>query len=300
MPSTMSRLLSLPPELRQQLWNLLLAPDSAAKPGTIDKSTITTVSRTCSSSGAFLYKTYQAHAHELDDITCQCHSRSFYIHSDSNTLSPVILRVNKQIYREALPSLYERRTFNVDPNRRFVSLWDRYSEAWFLFDCFLKGLSEEARRRIRSIKMPMLLSRFEVQGARQTFYSIAKRLPNLQTVEIEVSPSAVRQRWIQQDDDAQQGLHGLFNFSDKNETYFLGPLLAFANANMLVTAVDKHDMGPTIFERIKPHIEMRVWRQLLPDRVKREQRRIARIKRALGALEYDEVAAHCNTEVLVR
>jgi hypothetical protein len=65
--------------------------------------------------------------------------------------------------------------------------------------------------------------------------------------------------------------------------------MAFAEAKIIVTAVDKQDMGKVIFDRIKPHIEMRVWQQLLPVRVKREQRRIGRIRRALGALEYDEV-----------
>jgi hypothetical protein len=153
----------------------------------------------------------------------------------------------------------------------------------------LQGLPEYSRIQIRSIRLPMLLSTFEVQGARQAFYNIARQLPNLQTVEVEFSLSAVRERWLDENDEMQTGLHGIFNPKDEDEQYFLGPVMAFAEAKIIVTAVDKQDMGKVIFDRIKPHIEMRVWQQLLPVRVKREQRRIGRIRRALGALEYDEV-----------
>jgi hypothetical protein len=140
----------------------------------------------------------------------------------------------------------------------------------------------------------MLLSRFEVQGAHRAFYNIARQLPNLQTVEVEFSLSAVRERWLDENYEVHTGLYGILDPKDENEQYFLGPVMAFADAKIIVTAVDKQNMGKLIFERVKPHIEMRVWRQLLPVRVKREQRRIARIKRALGALEYVEVAAQLH------
>lgn len=141
----------------------------------------------------------------------------------------------------------------------------------------------------------MLLSRFEVQGARQAYYSIAKQLPNLQTIEIEVFQSAIRQRWLRIDDseETQRSLHGT---NEEDESFFLGPVMAFADAKMIITAVDKHDMSGLIFDRIKPYIEARVWSQLLPVRVKREQRRIARIRRALGSMEYVDVDGRTNDD----
>ncbi|KIW00392.1 uncharacterized protein PV09_08101 [Verruconis gallopava] len=302
---TMSRLLSLPPELRKQIWDHLLAPNTTTKLGENDDSAVTAVSRTCSSITYFMFGMHHARPHELDDSTCSCLSRSFYIHhhgaAEQKVLCPAILRVSRQVHDEALPSLYERRTFTADPNRTFMSLWDRSCETWFLFDRFLQGLPECARRHVRSIRLPMLLSRYEVQGARQAFYSIASRLPNLATVEIEFSPSAVRETWIIDDGDVAgggggsnaqiMGLHGFFDARFDSQDYFLGPVMAFAHTRLVVTAVDRQDIARAVFERLKPHIEMRVWRQLLPARVKREQRKIARIKRALGALEYDEVDA---------
>ena len=288
----MSRLLALPAELRKEIWDFVLAPSNTTRPGVPDESSITIVSRACTSAGFFISKSFHAHAHELDDHICVCHRRPFYICNDGRQPNPALLRTSKQIYKEAMPSLYERRTFSVDPNRRFVSLWDRCAEAWFLLDRFLSSLSEASRRLIHSIRLPMLLSRFEVQGAREAFYSIAWWVPNLHTIEIEFSQSAVRSRWIQPNNNgAQDVVHDLANYLHTDENFFLGPVMAFADVpKIIVTAVDKHDMGGALFERIKPHLEMKIWQQLLPVRVKREQRRIVKIKTALRALEYEECA----------
>jgi hypothetical protein len=287
--AAMSRLLSLPPELRHQIWDELLAPNSTTRPGTNDASTLTAVSRSCSSNGYVFGNKFHAHAHEYDDEKCKCLRRSFYVYDHSKKPHPVILRVNKQIYREALPSLYERRTFTVDPNRIFVSLWDRIAEAWFLFDRFLQGLPYSSRLLIKSIRIPMLLSQFGVAGARQAFYSIARQLPNLQVVEFEVSPSSVRECWLLGGHEVQSTLHGIIDPSFASDCYRLGPIMAFADAKIIITAVDKHDVGSVVFARIKPHLETKVWRQLLPVRLKHEQRRIARIMQSLRALEYEEV-----------
>ena len=289
-PQDMSRLLALPPELRKQIWDHLLAPNNTTRPGTNSEDALTTVSRACSSAGFFVSKSFHAHAHELDDASCVCLRRPFYICDQRKQPYPAILRANKQIYREAMPSLYERRTLCVDPNRRFVSLWDRCAEAWFLLDRFLKTLSDASRFEVRSIKLPMLLSRFEVQGARQAFYSIARQLPNLRTIEIEFSQSSIRQRWIETNNDGiEEAVLQVGSFLDEKEVFALGPIMAFADVpKIIVTAVDKHDLGGFLFQQVKPHIEMKIWKQLLPDRVKREQRRIAKIKRALKALEYEE------------
>merc|ERR1711881_709124 len=136
----------------------------------------------------------------------------------------------------------------------------------------------------------MLLSRFEVQGVRQAFYSIARQLPNLRTIEIEFSQSSIRQRWIETNNDGiEEAVLQVGSFLDEKEVFALGPIMAFADVpKIIVTAVDKHDLGGFLFQQVKPHIEMKIWKQLLPDRVKREQRRIAKIERALKALEYEE------------
>jgi hypothetical protein len=95
-------------------------------------------------------------------------------------------------------------------------------------------------------------------------------------------------------DDSEETQTSLHGASEEDESFFLGPVMAFADAKIIITAVDKHDMPGLVFDRIKPYIETKVWRQLLPVRVKREQRRIARIRRALGAMEYVDVDAQTH------
>jgi hypothetical protein len=282
-------LLALPIELRLNIWEHLLAPKVEETAWLGRKTALTTISRSCS---AFYppqpYTTTAARPHDWDDCECRCHGRPFYRLDSRERLDPTILRVSRQIYREALPCLYQRRTFITDPNRTFSSLHDRMSDAWFLLDRFLASIPLEARMSVHSVRIPMLLNQFEVYGCREAFYGIASRLPALKTLYLEVSPSVVREAWTDGNGTPTNvGLHALghpaLDGSEFKEDweYWLGPVMAFSDAIINIIAVDRYDIGPTMFDRAKVAIETRVWKQLLPMRLKRDRRRIARIRMKL-------------------
>lgn len=272
-----SRLLNLPAELRLNIWEYLLSPKiNEAQWATDDpRIAITPISRMCSISehscvnpvlGSSAPSLPLARAHHWDADACRCLLRPFYLVDTKEHLCPAILRVNKKIYTEALPSLYQRRKFVADPNRVFVCLHERVMESWFLFHRFLSMLSPEARSNIHQASVPMLLSKYEVYGCRDAFYAISHRLPALKRIEFEVAPSSYREHWREETE------------SPPLLEYWLGPIMAFGEADITITAVDKHDIGPSLFERVKVAIEVRVFNQLLKSRIKRSQRRMARIK----------------------
>jgi len=267
-----SKLLLLPTELRLNIWELLLAPENG---------TLTTISRPCSAQlGSVSPFHSTAIAHDWNDKSCICQVRKFYLLGNTKHLSPSILLINRQVYSEALPILYRDRTFTVDANRIYQSMHDRISDSWFLIDRFLHSIGDDARSHVRTIKIPMLLSRFEVYGNHQAFYSISSRLPALRTLVLEVCPSSVRENDERDDLVASHLGHA------ERIQYWLGPIMAFGNAKINIVAVDKHELGH--FDMLKTEIEVSVWNQLLPMRVKREKRKISRILRALGKLEYAE------------
>ncbi|KAF2429493.1 hypothetical protein EJ08DRAFT_661615 [Tothia fuscella] len=291
-----SRLLNLPIELRLTIWELLLAPKTCKTQILDNKTILTTISRSCS----IFYPpppeaTPAARPHDWDDRKCQCHSRSFYRLESNEKLGPTILRVNRQIYNEALPCLYKGRTFITDPNRTFSSLHDRMSDAWFLLDRFFASLSSEARMNVHNIRIPMLLSQFEVYGCREAFYDIAAQLPNLRNTYLDITPGIIR--GVETDDSGvvTVHLHGLGHpalddseeIGQKDWNFWLGPVLAFSDAAINIVAVDRFDLGPAIFDRVKTALEIRVWKQLLPMRLKRDKRRIARIRKKLLVEEQD-------------
>ncbi|TID14034.1 hypothetical protein E2P81_ATG07103 [Venturia nashicola] len=275
-----SRLLSLPTELRLQIWELLLAPSSR-------NDNITTVSRMCSTQLGTIHRTAVSHDWESD---CSCHARSFYLLDNNKSLCPALLQVNRHIYEEALPCLYRNRAFSTDPNRTYETLHDKICDSWFLMDRFLAALTERARSNIYSIKVPMLLSKFDVYGCRQAFYSISSRLPALKTLLLEVCPSSVRETSNDNDSSFIHHLSEMF----PNSKYWLGPVMAF-DATIKIVMAGKNDRKkdpsmsqalPTMFDGSKHPVEVSVWHQLLPLRFKRESRRIARIRTALGTLDY--------------
>jgi hypothetical protein len=274
-----SRLLSLPSELRLQIWELLLSP-APKHDESGNRNGLTTISRMCSAQLGTIYRT--AVSHEWND-NCPCRARNFYLLDNNKPLSPAILQVNRQIYNEALSCLYRDRTFSADPNRTYESLHDKICDSWFLIDRFLAGIGEKARSHVRTIKIPMLLSKFEVYGSHQAFYSIVSRLPALKTVHLEVCPSSVRET----SNDASGFVTDHLGIGDGMK-YWLGPIMAFADASIKIIAVDRNDLEH--FGLWKDPIEVSVWQQLLPLRFKRERRKIARIRRALGTLEYADCA----------
>lgn len=290
-----SRLLSLPPELRLQIWELLLAPSPK---NDNNGNGFTTVSRMCSTQLGTIHRTAVSHDWDSD---CVCHARSFYLLDNNKPLYPALLQVNHQIYEEALPCLYRNRTFSTDPNRTYETLHDKICDSWFLMDRFLAGLGERARSNIHSVKIPMLLSKFEVYGSRQAFYSIAPRLPALKGVHLEVCPSSVRETSNENDDSFIDHLSQLFPTSK----YWLGPIMAF-DAPIKIVVVDKNDRKndpgvaqvlPSMFDDSKHPLEVSVWHQLLPLRFKRESRKISRIRTALGALDYADCVGLADEEL---
>jgi hypothetical protein len=293
-----SRLLNLPLELRLNIWEYLLAPKLDEAQWLDNRTASTTVSRSC----WIAYppqpgSSVTSRPHRWDQKSCDCQSRAFSLLDSRERLWPTVLRVNRQVYAEALPALYQRRTFVTDPNRIFSSLHARMHEGWFLIDRFLSTLPEDARLNIHNVRIPMLLSEFEIEGCGKAFYDISDKLPGLKSIELEVTPSAVRQYWRDNTNSMPHcllnttpihsiGLPGSGSSRDQRDwEYWLGPVMAFADANINIIAVDKHDLGPVLFERVKTAIEVRVWKELLPLRMKRDMRKIARMRRTLESLD---------------
>jgi hypothetical protein len=287
-----SRLLNLPLELRLHIWEYLLAPKLDEAEWLDNKTALTTITRPCS----IIYDPHLANSnvtsrpHEWGQEDCDCQHRTFSLLDSKERLYPTALRVNRQVYAEALPALYQRRTFVTDPNRIFSSLHARMRDGWFLLDRFLATLATDARFNIHNVRVPMLLSRYEVHGCGKSFYGISEKLPALKNLDLEVSPSVVREYWRDNTNSMPDCLlnttpiHSIglqFGCVETDWEYWLGPVMAFADANINIVAVDKHDLGSVLFERVKTSIEVRVWKELLPLRMKRDMRKIARIRRTL-------------------
>ncbi|KAE9983145.1 hypothetical protein EG328_010229 [Venturia inaequalis] len=247
-----SQLLLLPPELRLQIWELLLAPSPR-------NDSFTTVSRMCSTQLGSTHGTAVSHDWECD---CSCHARSFYLLDSNKSLCPALLQVNRQIYEEALPCLYRNRAFSTDPNRTYETLHDKICDSWFLMDRFLAGLAEKARLNIRGIKLSMLLSKFEVYGSRQAFYSIASRLPALKIVHLEVCPSSVRETSNDTNDPFIHHLSEIFPTSK----YWLGPVMAF-DASIKIIMAGKNDCkkDPTMTQALPTNTRLFISSAIMAD-----------------------------------
>jgi 2EXR family len=284
-------LTALPKELRLEIWEHLLAPKVNETIWLDDKTALCTITRKCDlidRSRASYFP--EAKAHEWDDVTCECNARCFQLADQREKLYPVILRINKEFATEALPYLYRGRTFSANGKKIYGSLHDRMSDAWFLLDRFLLGLPATARSYVRSIQVPMLLSRFEIYGCRDAFYSLASRLPHLQKVHLEVCPSSIREHIRDHSGQPTIKVHGNSHRGSVVEYgYRLGPIMAFADAALRISAVDKLDLGPSLFDKLKVAIEISVWRQLVPLRAKRDIRAIGRIRRSLQGMDHSDV-----------
>jgi hypothetical protein len=130
--------------------------------------------------------------------------------------------------------------------------------------------------------------------------SISYRLPHLEKLDLQVCLSSVLERLRPGDD----GLAAIYVYGseldERGKTEFcLGPVMAFAESKMTIEAIDKLELRPELFGKMKTALEINVWRQLLPMRTKRDTRRIARIRRALEALDYDDVKGLREEELAV-
>lgn len=297
MMSTESALLCLPKELRLEIWEYLLSPTRYSATWHDRESAITTITRQC------LHLDPVGRAHDFNNRKCTCNQHRFYILRSQERLVPEILRVSRQVHAEALPCLYRSRLFEADGNRIYITLHDTVSDSWFIMDRWLETLNTEAKRCVRAIKIPMVLSWYEVYGAREALYSLSARLPLLQKVHLQVCPSFVREHWLVDGALITFAAPGGARYATNRRgevtkaedmEYWLGPVMAFANSSIDITAVDKLDLGRESFEKIKTALEMDVWRQLLPLRTKRDARRIRRIQRTLEAIEYSDVEGLCE------
>jgi len=143
------------------------------------------------------------------------------------------------------------------------------ADGWWLMARFLDAISETARSRITSLRLPMLLSPYEVYYCREAFYDIARKVPHLKNLELDVSPSAVREYFKYRNQSR------IFHIgcTSGSENYFIGPVLAFAEAKIRVRAVNQHDLSSELFAEVKELVEESVKDQLAPLVLKHAARR---------------------------
>ena len=181
MDKPFSLLIALPKELRLEIWEYLLSPKANETTWHDSETALCIISRKCPRTSPKRYyrilariQTYRASkasAHDWDDNgICECHNEPFAILNSKEKLCPAILRVNRFIYDEALPCLYRRRMCAADGNKSYATLYDRLADSWFFLHRFLSEISNEARSHVRCIRIPMLLTQFEVWGSREAFH----------------------------------------------------------------------------------------------------------------------------------
>lgn len=181
MDKPFSLLIALPKELRLEIWEYLLSPKVDETAWHDSETALSIITRKCPRRFPKRYDRFygrtppaflnsKASAHDWDDnVSCECHGEPFTILNSKEKLCPSILCVNRFIYEEALPCLYRRRMFAADGNKSYSTLYDRLADSWFFLHRFLCEISNEARVHVRSIRIPMLLSHFEVYGCREAF-----------------------------------------------------------------------------------------------------------------------------------
>lgn len=178
-------LLSLPAELRLRIYDYMLNSPSTR----ISSPTRTPVSWIGYSQDCFIFS--KGKAHEVNS-PCPCsRSGSPWLPGPPSHLSPAILAACRSVYTEALPRLYESRVFLAANFRTSVTQHEACLERWWILDRFLASLSEDGRKHVRTIRLPMLLSLFETYGCAEAFRSINLRLPRLRLVEVEVIPTSL-------------------------------------------------------------------------------------------------------------
>jgi hypothetical protein len=175
MDQPLSLLIALPKELRLEIWEYLLSPKVDETTWHDSETALCIVTRKCPRMFPNQYErlfglTPAAYAHDWDDNgSCECHSEAFTILNSKEKLCPAILCVNRFIYDEALPCLYRQRMFAADGNKPYSTFYDDLADSWFFLHRFLSGISNEARRHVSCIRIPMLLSQFDFYGCREAF-----------------------------------------------------------------------------------------------------------------------------------
>jgi hypothetical protein len=130
--------------------------------------------------------------------------------------------------------------------------------------------------------------------------SISYQLPHLEKLGLQVCLTSAGEQFLAEHDvPIATNVHGGGREKKDNTEFLLGPVMVFAESKMTIEAVDKMDLGPEWFGKIKTALEINVWRQLLRMRTKRDSRRITRIRRALETLHYDDVQGLREEELAV-
>lgn len=298
-----SALLSLPLELRQEIWQYLLSPNGWSISATTDVGHPCTIVRQCTKdremNEAWGRDPYMVQsAHDFTDISCACNTTERFYTLAKQNACVAILRTCRGVYEEALPYLYKDRMFGFNRLDEYVTLHDRITDMWWLAHRFLTSLSSFAREHIYHMRLPMILGQYEVYGCHEAFYSLAPLVPSLKSVNLEMCLNAVSVRYGADDGSTGTTIHAAAldgHNNRKHFEYWLGPILAFGDANIRPVCVDKLDLEPELFRMIKTHVETAVWMQLLPLKKKRAERRMNRIRERLASFSYEDCEGLIHT-----
>ena len=187
MTDTSSPLLSLPKELRLQIWDLLLSPTVSAASWRDSRYARTAITRSCYLEDPSVIRIRCPHV--FNDRWCICTTRRFYIAKPGGQLSPQVLRVCRHMYDEALPSLYRRRIFEAAIDRDYPTEYENTREKWFIMHQWAQRLGPNARLWVRAVSLPMVAARFDAAYVHSVFSSIDRMLTGLLLVEFHVQPS---------------------------------------------------------------------------------------------------------------
>ncbi|MBE7180140.1 MAG: hypothetical protein INR71_02845 [Terriglobus roseus] len=139
--------------------------------------------------------------------------------------------MSKATYTEALPRLYEHRTFQAASFRTFGTQHEAILERWWIMDRFLASLSEEARDYVSVIRVPMLLSYYDQYGYLDAFRSFESRLRRLRKVELEAVTSTVMIAGDELEDETDEEATSALLLAAGND-YRLYPAMAFSKADV--------------------------------------------------------------------
>lgn len=236
-----SPLLRLPVELRLKIYDCLLDPDRAEH----DSPQRTRQELIWGSFDTDCWYFQNGEAHEVEMEACPCYSGKVKIpFGGAAKIHPSILRVSQLVYREALPRLYENRTFQAVNFRTFGTLHEAIMERWWLMNQFASALSESARQCIKSIQLPIMPSHYRTFGCQEAFEVISRTLLSIRTVELEILPARLRP----------------FGISGPRTKNWLYPAMAFEHCNFLLAA--KGGYADTSFGRKTDVVEASARAQL--------------------------------------
>ncbi|KAF1988377.1 hypothetical protein K402DRAFT_34288 [Aulographum hederae CBS 113979] len=191
-----SPLLSLPAELRLEIWEYLLAPKSNEASWLSPDFAITTITRKvspCPRNARGFYILHDDPLLEEAPRPCECaapsHTIPAFLFNTAERLGPAILAVNRAIYHEALPCLYQKRAFSFFSDRTYSSGWDRLADSWYFQARWLESRSDFARRHIERMTLLLPIGTLLDCTTEQRHYFdlISSRVPRLKILDLKVA-----------------------------------------------------------------------------------------------------------------